>query len=139
MSKHKKLSKSVAVLSMISNLLIFGLVVVGVVIGILEKQGQPDWYFFFLYFTTISNLLLGVSSFVMALHSAIAINTNKLPKAVTIFKFVTTVCTTLTLATVFIVFGLIMQADFLYLISGSNLFFHLVIPVLGLRPRNLYL
>ena len=134
MSKHKKLSKFAAILSTISNTAIFALVVFGVVIGIKEKivKGEEPWYYFFFYFTTLSNLFLGVASAIMAVYSAIAIKTDKLPRPVTNIKYVSTVATTLTLTTVFVVFIAIMGAKPIDVLSGANLFFHLIIPVLGL-------
>jgi len=137
MERHVKLGKITAILSIISNLLIFFGVVAGVTLAVIYRvteQITEPWYFVFYYFTVDSNILLGIASAIMVIFSFVSLQTNRIPRWVTNFKYIATVLTTLTMLTVIFVFMILMKAPFLELIKfgSGNLFLHLICPALAI-------
>lgn len=136
MSKHIKLGKVTGILSIVSNLLLFFGVVAGVVVGIFTKTGglvpNEPWYYEFFYFTVLSNILLGITSLIMVIYSAMSLVSHKIPRIITNLKFIATVSTTVTFVTVLLVFSLIMGVPYINLIQGGNLFLHLIVPLLAI-------
>ena len=78
------------------------------------------------FFTVESNILMGIS----ALISIIYIAQNKNPLWVSILKYISTGAVTLTFITVIVY--LTPLVGFLALITGPNLYMHLIIPILSL-------
>ena len=77
------------------------------------------------YFTVDSNLLMGLA----ALVSLIAGFSGKAGLPVRLLKYVATVAVSLTFLTVFAVF--VPMLGVASMIQGSNLFFHLIVPILA--------
>ena len=97
--------------------------------GVLEIPGVNALQFF----TVDSNLLLGISSIIMVVYEVLLLNgkITSIPKYVYLFKFISTVATTLTMMTVVVLLGPIAPTGYFSLFINSNFFFHLVSPLLG--------
>ena len=126
MEKSKKLKLNIAV---IINLIVFGIAVY-CFISLLNSfhKGANK----FIYYTNISNLIVGAVSFANLIFISISLCKDRLimPKAFSIIKFVALSMTSLTFVTVLFLIGPLTGFDESY--SGRNFFTHLVIPILAL-------
>lgn len=84
-------------------------------------------YNVFRYFTTLSNMLCAAASVVLVVFAAIG----TIPEWAVLLKYVGTVAVTVTMLTVFLLLGPVSH-DWKMLLSGSELFLHLICPVLAL-------
>lgn len=90
----------------------------------------------FKFFTVDSNLLAGIASLVFIIYEIKLLggSIKEIPKGVYILKYMATVAVSLTFFVVFTYLGPINQNGPLYgiwiMIQNSNLFFHLLIPIL---------
>lgn len=87
----------------------------------------------FKFFTVDSNILMGISSLVFAIYDYLAIKgkINEIPRAIYIFKLVGTVSVALTFATVVFYLAPFTGYSYFAFFTNSNLFFHLIIPLLS--------
>jgi len=81
----------------------------------------------FRYFTTLSNVLCALSSLVTAIFAL----RGALPLWVVLFKYVGTAAVSVTLLTVFLFLGPV-SGQWKKLLSGADLFFHLICPLLAI-------
>ena len=100
----------------------------------------PETHNFLWFFTVDSNILLAVASLILViLEALILLNKRKgIPHWVYVFKYVATCSTTLTLLTVIFYLSPLLGANFWKLFLNTNLFFHLVSPVLGIVSLVLF-
>ncbi len=97
----------------------------------LEELGDVST---FCYFTTQSNVFMGIVSFVFANREYLVLKGKKksVPRYFYILKMVATVAVSLTFIVVFGYLGFVMDGGHLALLKYNNLFFHLVIPVISI-------
>lgn len=88
----------------------------------------------FRFFTVDSNLFMGIVALIFAIKELKLIkgSINEIPKRMYILKLMATAGVTLTFITVFMYLGPISKGGILSLLMNSNLFFHLLIPVLSI-------
>ena len=88
----------------------------------------------FKFFTTDSNLFMGIVAFVFAIYEIKLIRgkTSEIPAKLYILKLMGSVAVGLTFVTVFGYLGIIVEGGVSQLLRNSNLFFHLIIPVLSM-------
>ena len=84
-------------------------------------------YNVFRYFTTLSNMLCAAASVVLVVFAAIG----RIPEWAVLLKYVGTVAVTVTMLTVFLLLGPVSH-DWKGLLTGLELFLHLICPVLAL-------
>ena len=86
------------------------------------------------FFTVESNLLMGVASFIFAINEVQVIKGKKeeISKRIYILKLMATTAVGLTFFVVFAYLGPIATTGLSSLLKNSNLFFHLIIPVLSI-------
>ena len=135
-------------ISLILNYLIFIFVVLGTVImftgykftylkePVLEAKGLAV----FKFFTVDSNILMGISAIIFA-HKERKLLTRKIndiPLGYYILKFMATVSVCLTFLIVFLYLGRIAEGGLISLLQNSNLFFHLIIPLLSIVSFTIF-
>ena len=86
----------------------------------------------FIYFTNISNLIVGLMSLINAVFLILSVvkNKNCVPQAFTLIKIIAISMTTLTFFTVLLVIGSV--DGYIENYSGRNFFTHLIVPLLTL-------
>lgn len=99
-----------------------------------EKRLVANSIYAVKFFTVDSNLLLGLAAVLMAKEEKKALQAGSaaIRPGVVLFKYVAVVSTTLTFFIVAAVFAPGMPGGYYSLIKNTNLFFHLIIPVLGM-------
>lgn len=92
------------------------------------------YFSIFQYFTTDSNIFLGIVSAVMIgiEISCLAKKEYELPKAIVLFKLIATTAVTLTMLTTIFYLAPRDPAGYFNKFQDSNLFFHLIVPILAL-------
>ena len=92
------------------------------------------YFSIFKYFTTDSNIFLGIVSAVMIgiEISCLAKKEYELPKAIVLFKLIATTAVTLTMLTTIFYLAPRDPAGYFNKFQDSNLFFHLIVPILAL-------
>ena len=88
----------------------------------------------FKFFTVDSNLLVGIASLILAIYEKRLLNNRitSIPIKYYILKFIATVSVSLTFLVVFFYLGPISPNGISSLLQNSNLFFHLIIPLLSM-------
>ena len=88
----------------------------------------------FKFFTVDSNLLIGISSFLFLIEEKKMLNNSIKSIAIKyyILKFIATVAVSLTFLVVFVYLGPISKDGIISMLQNSNLFFHLIIPILSI-------
>lgn len=88
----------------------------------------------FKFFTVDSNIFMGLVSFIFIIKEIGIIKgkEKEIPKNLYILKLAATTSVTLTFITVFGYLGFIAEGGVLVLLKNSNLFFHLIIPVVSI-------
>lgn len=88
----------------------------------------------FKFFTVDSNFLVGISSLILAIYEKRLLDNSitSIPIKYYILKFMATVSVSLTLLVVFIYLGPISKDGIGSMLQNSNLFFHLIIPLLSM-------
>lgn len=86
----------------------------------------------FKFYTVDSNILVGIISLIMLIYEYMFLNKKiaKIPNCIYILKFVATAAITLTFITTLVF--LAPQYGFYAMYNNTNLFFHLIVPVLAL-------
>lgn len=87
----------------------------------------------FKFFTVDSNVFIGIVSFIFVIYDIKLIKgrTDEIPKSIYIWKLIATTSVTLTLFVVLFYLGPIVGNMYL-MFMNSNLFFHLLVPVLSI-------
>ena len=125
------MSKKAKIINIVSNSLVFLLVIVGMIMMNLSISGgetklAASGIEALKYFTVESNLFVAGTS----LLSIIFIVLNKEYKAFSIIKYVSVCSVTVTFLTVMFYLGPVF--GMLAMLEGANLFFHLIVPVLSI-------
>ena len=124
------------VISIVLNLLAFVLMVIGIVVmlkGIdADEHLAADGLKAVKYFTVQSNWLYGTYALVFAVCEIIYGSADKIPSGFYTLKYVFTVGVTLTMLVVIFFLAPIVVKSYPELFKGANLYYHLLIPVLGI-------
>lgn len=128
-------------LSLILNIIIFILVLIGLVFMItgFRFMGEDKLLVAknieaFKFFTVDSNLLMGLAALIYVIYQLLIEKKKikEMPKIVSIIKFVATVSVSLTFAIVLFYLAPFSDYEFFDFYTNSNLFFHLFVPVLSI-------
>ena len=129
-------------ISYILNIIIVFLVVLASIImfaGINYMHAEDPVYeankfFMMKYFTVDSNMLMGIASLVFLIEERKLLKDSRksINPSFYIFKLVATVSVSLTFLTVFLYLGPGSSGGIASMLTNSNLFFHLIIPVLSI-------
>ncbi len=84
------------------------------------------------YFTVQSNLLYGIYAGVFAVCELIYGSADAIPQVMYLLKYIFTVGITLTMITVLCYLAPVVEKSYPPLFKGANLYFHLLVPLLGL-------
>lgn len=134
MKKHLKIS-------LILNSVIVGLFIFGITTALLDwlwmgidGKLTPESTNYLSFFTIDSNILLAVASLTLLVFEVLVLlNKRKgIPHWVIVFKYVSVITTSLTMVTTVFVLSPLVGAEFWKLFVNSNLFFHLISPILGI-------
>ena len=124
------------IVSIVLNFLAFVLTGVGLFImlkGIdADEHLAADGWGSIKYFTVQSNLLYGIYAGIFAVAELIYGSPETIPAAMYILKYIFTVGVTLTMLTVLLYLGPVVEKSYPPMFKGANLYFHLFIPLLGL-------
>ena len=87
----------------------------------------------FRYYTVDSNAFVGIASLLFIIYEILIINNKKkeIPKYVYILKYMGTVAVTLTFIVTMFYLAPTYGSNFWFLYQNSNLFFHLIVPILS--------
>ena len=88
----------------------------------------------FKFFTVDSNLLVGVCALILAIYEKRLLNNSiaNIPFKCYLLKFIATVSVSLTFIVVFLYLGPLSKDGIVSMLQNSNLFFHLIIPLLSI-------
>lgn len=131
-------NRVLGVISLFTNLAITALVAIGVVGFFVPMFGevpvQP-----FLYFTVLSNCFIGVLAFigVFVYFNVIARDKPVIPMWYQVLKLIANASLGITILTVFL-FLLPTTGDVKVLFGGSNLFFHIIVPILSIASYGFF-
>ena len=86
------------------------------------------------YFTTDSNIFVGIASLFLLIeeHKVLKDKRKSINYIAYVLKFIATVSVTVTFLTVFLYLGPGSEGGIMSMLTNSNLFFHLIIPVLSM-------
>lgn len=116
--------------------LIFSLIVMFGKINFMHMENPIDEAHsiaMFKYFTTDSNILVGIASLLLLIEERKVLKDNRksIRPFLYIFKFISTVAVMVTFLTVFIYLGPWSSGGIISMLTNSNLFLHLIIPLLA--------
>ena len=99
-----------------------------------EPASELTYIQIFSYFTVQANTFMGIVSLVFAIKEYQLLNKKikEIALKYYILKMVATIAVGLTLFVVFTIFGILSKGGIMPLIRNSNLFFHLVIPLISI-------
>ena len=125
------MSKNVKILNIITNSLIFLMMITGVLLMFFNRDPnqaltESSWEAFKFY-TVQSNVIMGIASLISLINLFL---NKKDPLWQTLFKYISTVAVTVTFLTVMFYLGPLY--GYLALLQNANLFMHLLIPVLAI-------
>ena len=127
--------------SLIYNILIFLLVLLGTIFMFTGYQFMSNTSLLsnvglevFKYYTVDSNILVGISSFIMIIYEILFLKNKikEIPKYVYILKYIGVVGVMLTFIVTAFYLSPMFGKNFLLLYMNTNLFFHLVVPILSI-------
>ncbi len=124
------------IVSIVLNIAAFLLTIIGTYImmkGIdADEHLAADGWRSIKYFTVQSNLFYGIYAAVFAATELICGSAEAMPDTLYILKYVFTVGITLTMMTVLCYLAPIVEKSYPPLFKGANLYFHLIVPLLGI-------
>lgn len=124
------------IISVVLNFLAFILTCIGTYVmlkGIdADEHLAADGWGSIKYFTVQSNLLYGIYAGIFAVCELIYGSAEAVPQLMYLLKYIFTVGTTLTMMTVLCYLAPIVEGSYPPLFKGANLYFHLLVPLLGL-------
>lgn len=99
-----------------------------------EQVLESSTFGMFRFFTVDSNLLMGFTALLLAIQEKKLLmgKINKIPKIYYILKLMGTVSVTLTILVTISYLGTIAPGGIISLLQNSNLFYHLIIPLLSI-------
>lgn len=92
----------------------------------------------FKFFTVDSNLLMGITSLIFIIEEIKYKNIELISKKIYILKLMATTAVSLTFITVFLYLGPIAEHGIPSMLMNSNLFYHLLIPLLSIITFTLF-
>lgn len=111
--------------SLYFNLIIVILEIIGIIIGVAINHTIGIEYY-----TTDSNLLALISSLLFVIF---IVSKKKMPRWLQLFKYMTTICLTVTFLVVILILGPMLKFNYGYLLFNNNLLFqHLLCPLLSI-------
>ena len=134
------MSKKDLKVSLIINSIIFILVLLGIIFMMTGFRFMANTQALsltglelFRYYTVDSNALVGIASLLFVIYEILIINKKKkeIPKYVYLFKYIGTVAVALTFIVTMFYLAPTYGSNFLLLYQNSNLFFHLIVPILS--------
>ena len=126
--------------SLILNYIIFSLVLLGAVFMVTGYQFMTNTTLLdssgfnaFKFYTVDSNILVGIASFIMMIYEMLLINKKikEIPKYVYLLKYIGVVGVSLTFLVTALYLAPIYKENFMFLYMNTNLFFHLIVPILA--------
>ncbi len=124
------------IISIVLNIAAFLLTVVGTYImmkGIdADEHLAADGWRSIKYFTVQSNLIYGIYAAIFAAAEFIYGSFEAMPDILFLLKYIFTVGIALTMMTVLCYLGPIVEKSYPPLFKGANLYFHLLVPLLGI-------
>lgn len=124
--------------SFILNIIIFFCLIIGLILQLYSDITSDSSLlkmlaYNFKHYTELSNLFMGICALVYAINLWNSVKRkNEIPKSLKIIKLLCTTGVTLTFLTVVFYLVPLMGSKWLLLFTGSQLFFHLIIPVLSI-------
>ncbi len=123
------------VISIILNLLAFLLTVVGTVVMVkgidADKYLAGNGWGSLKFFTVQSNLIYGAYAGIFAVCELVCGSADKVPQIMYLLKYIFTVGVTITMLTVLLYLAPVVEKSYPALFKGANLYFHLLVPLLG--------
>ena len=126
--------------SLIYNILIFIIVLLGTIFMYTGYQFMTNTTLLaiagvksFRYYTVDSNIIVGISSLIMAIYEILVLNKkiDKIPLFVYLLKYIGVVGVSLTFIVTLLYLAPMYGSEFLYLYMNTNFLFHLVVPILA--------
>ena len=134
------MNKKKLIVSLILNILIFVMVTLGTIFMFIgfkfmsnEQVLSVSGLSFFRYYTVDSNIFVGFASLMLIICESLLLSKKikEIPKFVYVFKYIGTVAVVLTFLVTLFYLVPSYGDKFLYLYQNSNLFFHLLVPILS--------
>lgn len=126
--------------SLVYNVVIFLLVLIGTIFMFTGYQFMTNTTLLdnsgfeaFKYYTVDSNILVGLASFILVIYELLFMGKiiKKIPNYVYVFKYIGVVGVSLTFIVTMFYLAPIFGKNFLFLYMNTNLFFHLIVPILA--------
>lgn len=126
--------------SLVYNIIIFLLVLIGTIFMFLGYQFMTNTRLLdsngfeaFKYYTVDSNIIVGIASLIMVIYETLFLKNKikEIPKYVYVLKYIGVVGVSLTFIVTMFYLAPIFGKNFLFLYMNTNLFFHLIVPVLA--------
>jgi len=134
------MNKKNLIVSLILNIVIFVMVLLGTIFMIVGYRFMSNTQVLsssglslLKYYTVDSNIFVGIASFIFIIYECLVLNNKikEIPKYVYVFKYVGTVGVCLTFLVTLFYLAPSYGNKFLFLYQNSNLFFHLLVPILS--------
>lgn len=92
------------------------------------------------FYTVDSNILVGIASLILVIYEISLLKNKKeyIPKIVYLLKYIATVAVSLTFIVTLLYLVPLYGSNFMYLYQNSNLFFHLIVPILSVISYILF-
>ena len=133
------MNKNNLVISLVLNTIIFIMVLLGIIFMITGFNFMADTKILtstglsaLKYYTVDSNILAGITSLLFVVYECLVLKKriNTIPKFVYILKYISTVAVSLTFLVTLFYLAPSFGKHFWFLYQNSNLFFHLLVPIL---------
>ena len=134
------MKKRSLVISLVFNIIIFILVLLGTIFMFTGFQFMKDTSVlsdsglsFLKYYTVDSNIFIGIAALLLIIYELLFLNKKikEIPKYVYIIKYTGTVAVTLTFLVTLLYLAPSLGNKCWFLYQNSNLFFHLIVPILS--------
>lgn len=101
---------------------------------------EAHWYGMLKYFTTLSNIFVGFTSFLLLVeeHKVLKDNRKVISPKYYLLKYISVVSVTVTFLTVFLYLGPGSDGGIKSMLTNSNLFFHCIIPILSIISFTMF-
>ena len=128
--------------SFIINIIIFLLLIIGLVLETFELVMRGEGLYLlvrrFKFFTELSNIFAGITSFVYAYYLFNSKKKNPIPRVLKILKLISTGSVIVTFLTVIFYLIPVMGSNWKFLVVGSQFIFHIIIPILCFITYTFY-
>ena len=128
--------------SFIINIIIFLLLIIGLVLETFELVMRGEGLYLlvrrFKFFTELSNIFAGITSFVYAYYLFNNKKKNPIPNVLKILKLISTGSVIVTFLTVIFYLIPVSGSNWKFLVVGSQFIFHIIIPILCFITYTFY-